>query len=125
MNELSAVYWTWLILGPLVGAAVGQRKGRAGAGFFFGLLLGPIGWLIVALGPDLAPARLCSACKGKVPDGATKCMHCGSDLAAEPAPGVRDSANLRCDSCGKTYPSKHYFNDNAAGSLCITCAPQT
>jgi len=80
MDELSAVFWIWLILGPLIGAAIGQKKGRAGAGFFFGLLLGPIGWLIVAVGPDITSGRMCPACKGKVPEGATKCMHCGSDL---------------------------------------------
>lgn len=82
-EQIKIAFWTWLILGPLVGAAIGQSKGRAGAGFFFGLLVGPIGWLIVAIGPDLNPARLCHACKGKVPDDATKCMHCGWDLAAQ------------------------------------------
>ncbi len=79
-DQLTASMWIWLVLGPLIGAALGQRKNRAGAGFFFGLLLGPIGWLIVAVGPDYTPGRVCSACKGKVPFDATKCMHCGSDL---------------------------------------------
>lgn len=42
----------WIILGALIGALVGGKKGRPGAGFAFGLLLGPLGWLVVYLGPD-------------------------------------------------------------------------
>jgi hypothetical protein len=30
--------------------------------------------------------RLCPACKGRVPDDARKCMHCGDDLAVQPGP---------------------------------------
>lgn len=55
LDQLTMTMWIWIFLGPLIGAAIGQTKGRAGAGFFFGLLLGPIGWLIVAVGPDYSP----------------------------------------------------------------------
>src|SRR5208283_2837355 len=54
-----AIGWQWIalvlyfIVFGLIGVVVGQRKGRAFAGFVFGALLGPIGWLIVALGPDV------------------------------------------------------------------------
>lgn len=85
MDEFTGIFWIWLILGPLIGAAIGQKKGRTGAGFLFGFLLGPIGWLIVAVGPDMSPGRFCPACKGKVPEGATKCMHCGTDLVRSAA----------------------------------------
>lgn len=44
------LFWFWVILGALVGAAIGQKKTRVGAGIFFGLILGPMGWLIVAVG---------------------------------------------------------------------------
>jgi MFS family permease len=47
--------FSWLLailLFALVGAAIGDRKGRAGAGFFFGALLGPLGWLVIAAGPN-------------------------------------------------------------------------
>lgn len=36
----------------LIGAAIGGTKGRPAAGFFFGFLIGPIGWIIVAVGPN-------------------------------------------------------------------------
>ena len=41
----------------LVGAAIGASKGRPEAGFFFGGLLGPLGWLIVAVGPNHKQAQ--------------------------------------------------------------------
>jgi hypothetical protein len=37
----------------LIGMAIGQTKGRPAAGFLFGALLGPIGWLVVAVGPNI------------------------------------------------------------------------
>lgn len=45
----------WLSLGPLVGIALGQGKGRAVDGAVFGFLLGPLGWLLVALLPRHEP----------------------------------------------------------------------
>ena len=68
----------WLVVGALVGALIGQAKGRPGAGTAFGLLLGPIGWLITALGPNLKPK--CPFCGGEIVEGAIKCKNCGSDL---------------------------------------------
>ena len=82
----------YVLIFGLVGGLIGESKGRSGAGFIFGALLGPIGWLIVAIGPDIKAeqaalhARKCPACMGSVPDGARKCMHCGEDLAVKPAP---------------------------------------
>lgn len=68
----------WAIIGALVGLLVGATKSRAAAGALFGALLGPIGWLVVALGPHAG--RKCQDCRGAVPDDATKCRHCGSTL---------------------------------------------
>ena len=56
----------WIVIGTLVGALIGQAKGRIGAGLFFGLLLGPIGWLITALGPNKKPK--CPFCSGAPPE---------------------------------------------------------
>jgi hypothetical protein len=82
------VLFLYAIVGGLVGAAIGARKNRAAAGFGFGLLLGPIGWLLVALGPDLrekGPA--CPYCGGEMVAGKAVCRHCGREIAApEPAP---------------------------------------
>jgi len=66
------------LLGSLIGAAIGQQKGRVAAGLIFGLPLGPLDWLLVAVGPNLKPK--CPHCGGVIMEGATKCKHCGSVL---------------------------------------------
>jgi hypothetical protein len=40
----------------LIGIAIGNTKYRGTAGFWLGALLGPIGWILVAVGPDYSPA---------------------------------------------------------------------
>jgi len=62
----------------LIGALIGKAKGRVGAGVFWAFLLGPVGWLIVAAGPNLKPK--CPYCKGTVIPSAVKCRNCGSEL---------------------------------------------
>ncbi len=66
----------WLIIGTLIGALIGQSKGRTGAGAFMGFLLGPIGWLVIALGPSRKPT--CPECGGEIVPGARRCKNCGS-----------------------------------------------
>jgi hypothetical protein len=39
----------WLGIGGGIGAAIGASKGRGGEGFFLGIILGPVGWIIAAL----------------------------------------------------------------------------
>jgi len=64
------------IIGTLIGALIGQSKGRAIYGAFWAALLGPIGWLIVALGANVKPK--CNECGGVVMLGARRCKNCGS-----------------------------------------------
>jgi predicted RNA-binding Zn-ribbon protein involved in translation (DUF1610 family) len=67
------VFWVLCIV---VGALIGKRKGRADSGAIWSALLGPIGWLIVALQEDLG--QKCPECGGTVVPGARKCKNCGS-----------------------------------------------
>lgn len=74
--------WAWSIGVTLVcvgvGALIGWSKGRMTAGIIWAAVLGPIGWIIVALGKsNLDPCPECS--KGNRP-GAHTCRHCGVDL---------------------------------------------
>jgi len=73
-----------LIAAPLcmaaIGWAIGSGRGRGGFGFVSGLLLGPIGWLIVVALPR--SGRTCSQCLGVCPSGAIRCQHCGSVLGS-------------------------------------------
>lgn len=70
-----------------IGYFIGDNRGRGPLGFLLGVLLGPIGWVIVLLlspevGSNVAASapRQCPECFGKVPAAARKCMHCGSVL---------------------------------------------
>ena len=71
----------WIVINALIGGAIGARKKRVGAGIIFGILLGPIGWILVAAGPNMGPK--CPECGGDVVTGARKCKNCGSDLPME------------------------------------------
>jgi hypothetical protein len=88
---ISADGITWFIWGvvvsTLIGAVIGQFKGRVGAGAFGGFLLGPIGWLIVGLASD--NRRQCPECKGAVPDDARRCRHCSAPLITVTEPTRR------------------------------------
>ena len=94
----------WMVIGGLTGALVGRARNRQQEGAFFGVFLGPIGWLLVLLGPD--HRRVCPDCRGVVPEGASKCMHCASELPApvmSPRHGREDSyADVGCPRCGTT-----------------------
>ena len=76
----------------LVGALIGKHKGRIASGFVWSLLLGPLGWLIVALMKDLRPK--CSECGGVVVSGARKCKNCGATLHIEPSSIDNDKAGI-------------------------------
>ena len=61
-----------------LGSAIGSYRGRKDEGFWFGLCLGPIGWIITALLPESGPK--CPHCLGVVPVGATRCKHCAAEI---------------------------------------------
>jgi hypothetical protein len=60
-----------------VGVALGWSKGRRGDGAVLGLILGPVGWYMVSVAPDLR----CPECRRVAEEGARRCQHCGCQLA--------------------------------------------
>ena len=66
----------WIIFG-LIGAAIGQKKGRSLEGFFAGLLLGPLGLIYIIV---KKPKWKCPECGGAIDKNVRKCKHCGSDI---------------------------------------------
>jgi hypothetical protein len=71
----------WLIYGAItlaVAIALGIWKGRIVAAIVWSAVLGPIGWIIVALGPNLRPitSAPCPHCGGVVPVHQRECKHC-------------------------------------------------
>lgn len=88
-SDIGAVFFVVVclvsvLIFALIGRLIGKKRGRGGGGAAMGALLGPVGLVGAAFLPD--KRRQCPACKGHVPDGARKCMHCGEDLPVQPAP---------------------------------------
>jgi hypothetical protein len=72
------------IASALIGGLIGNRKKQVASGVIWGLLLGPLGWVVVLLLPSRGPR--CSECGGVLPSSkVAKCMHCGSDVVCAPA----------------------------------------
>lgn len=68
----------WLVMG-LVGFLLGKAKGKEALGFLLGVLLGPIGWIVILCADG--SAHKCPYCQGNLPSATAKrCMHCGSAL---------------------------------------------
>ncbi len=78
------VFVLWLVVCPLVGYLIGQRKNNGGASMAISLLLGPIGWLIAAV--YSGNLRKCPFCSEHIKPDAKVCRYCGRDLP-EPATG--------------------------------------
>jgi hypothetical protein len=83
MEELLSLFVFWipgLCVLSLIGYLIGKGKGRGADGAVWGMLLGPIGWMVIALGPDTR--RKCPLCAGPLPDAkVTRCRHCGQEIA--------------------------------------------
>jgi hypothetical protein len=95
--DILIVYLLGMAIASLVGAAVGQLRGRILAGFLFGGLLGPVGWLLVAIGPNYSKdVRKCPFCSEFVKSAANICKHCGKSLSVSTA-FTRESVRLSDD----------------------------
>jgi len=87
-----------LAVSGLIGGLIGNGKERGMEGLIWGLLLGPMGWVIVLARSD--SRRKCPACGGALGEGkVSRCKNCGSVLGRlSVLPGELQS------SCGKPDP---------------------
>lgn len=76
----------WVALGGGIGYAIGNTKGRGAAGFWLGMLLGWIGWIIVAL---LQPTVQWEAQRNLQVAAATSSSSASSRSARETTPAAR------------------------------------
>src|ERR1035438_6839065 len=73
----------WVIIGSVVGSLIGICKNRTSEGVWLGMLLGPLGWIIVTVMPKGAAAK-CPHCHGGGDGTAAVCKHCGRDMKPLP-----------------------------------------
>lgn len=111
----------WLVFFGGAGIALGQLRGRPEEGAVLGGLLGPVGWVIVILLPDLR--RKCPACKGAVAEGASACRNCGRELPPPVIPAERVHEKPRhavhCPACeGVNHVAGAAFQE---GLRCAHC----
>lgn len=82
MNEPLIWVLIYFVLFGAIGMLIGQRKGRVIAGLIWAMLLGPFGWLLVALGPNMGQGKSanCPLCGKTVPVNQPECLHCRNPL---------------------------------------------
>lgn len=76
-----------------IGAMIGSLRGRSVAGFWLGLVFGPLGWCIAFTLADRRPK--CPACKGVIDPGSIRCPHCRYDLVQ-----IEKRRATTCSFCG-------------------------
>lgn len=80
----------WLLWSIIVGIIASSRGRRGFTWFLLSLLISPLLSMILVLalgrpGPNFTTHRRCPDCKELILIGATKCKHCGSQVATKPA----------------------------------------
>ena len=100
----------------IVGHFIGEKKGRAAQGVVLGILLGPIGWLLVHFGPDYRTESE----KVKATEINTKIRVAkgGNDL------GVIDVPSLKLHlMSGNLTASDYYYSEDDADWLPLGSCP--
>ena len=87
---MECVLLSWLIAGPLIGLGLGIRRGQPIGGCFLGLLLGPLGWLLVLVSED-SRRTPCPACREPIMKDAEVCPFCRTRFLSATAATGQDA----------------------------------
>jgi hypothetical protein len=99
---------SWLV-SAFIGALIGGTKGKAGAGFWCGFFLGPIGWIIAAL---LQPTTEVEAARQGAVQAAMRPVN---------ATPIAYRATEPCPSCGRMVGENQNFCAFCAAPLARSC----
>lgn len=86
MNMMKVLGWQTVFLisafcCAVIGWGIGTRKGYSGLGFLLGLVLGPVG--IVIISATLSTVRRCRHCQSVIVRGVAVCSRCGRDVPVQ------------------------------------------
>jgi len=105
----------WAVFG-VIGYFIGNQKGRPVEGAVLGVLLGPIGWLVVRFGPDFRTSQD----KAKAVDRSARIRVAkdGQDLGPIDLPAIK--LHLRS---GHLTWQDYYYDEDAADWLALASCP--
>lgn len=106
-----------LCVAALVGYFIGQTKNKPIRGAIIGFLLGPLGWLLIAVSPNEHPT--CPHCMGNIVAGAKRCKNCGEAIPR--CPECNKQLGLRrqddCKHCGAELADEDWPDERRRGRL--------
>src|SRR5271157_3833652 len=113
------------IIGTFVFAIIGyllgkNLKGKAIAGLWLGLILGPIGLLIIFLLTDLRPH--CPRCGSVINPNYPVCPNCKSDIESSKIENIPDNSlkkKIVCQKCGNNFVAS--FNKGKLSNVKVNC----
>jgi hypothetical protein len=105
----------WAVFG-VIGYFIGSQKGRPMEGVVLGLLLGPIGWLVVRFGPDFRTAQ--DKTKAVERSARIRVAKDGQDLGPIDLPAIK--LHLRS---GHLTWQDYYYDEDAADWVALASCP--
>lgn len=82
MNNYLINGFVYVLVFCVLGMIIGRQKGRVVAGALWSMTLGPFGWLIIALGPNMKSPEsyACPHCTNILAENQKECHYCKNSV---------------------------------------------